>query len=263
MATAFMPETKRGLIRYIVFSAIAAAFLFAVMQPALIIHSFAEEKKPEKIVINDANVTFVPFEDWVGVTRSGMDQRSLDLIPVSYTDMKKDFDENHGCYYAVSSTRLSEMYVSSFEDERSRKIYDTADGEYTLIRDYLSSPFRYKYMKMHNDLSIKRCTDKVKTEAGAVFYMVEYKYDKGEGICYSAVVNGKYISFDFLSKKGELSKTERIEITNLMKSVEVLNIEEREKLDMTQIIIIAGAAFLGIVFVAAIVISVSKKRKEY
>ena len=154
------------------------AFLAALVFLSGMMNVCVSSDEGERMVLSDANVSFVPFEKWIGVTKSGMDQKALDAIPIAYTTMKDDFDDNNGWYYSVNSTRLRELYVTSFADDRSKKIYSTADGSYPLINEYLSSPVRFKYIRRRDKINITSCTDKITTDDGAVFYIVEYDCDK-------------------------------------------------------------------------------------
>ena len=223
--------------------------------------STEQTEEPGRITLTDANVSFVPIDGWLGVSRSGMEQSVLDAIPILKSTMNSDFEKNNGYYYSVDTTRMHELYVSSSSDERSEKIFSSVDGDYTLITDYLNNPSKYLYMSKKNRTYVSKATEKNAVD-NAVFYVVEYSSDYGKGICYSAVVNGKYISFDFRCKTGDFTDIDKINFTNLMKSVKILQVEERPKLDRTQITIIGGVGFLLLILILGIAAVNSKKKRS-
>ncbi len=215
-----------------------------------------------EITIEEANVSFVPPEGWIGVAKNNMVQSSLDAIPVLKSSMENDFSKYHGYYYAVDSTRIHELYISSFSDSVSEQIFNSSDGLYTLISEYLNDPQKHKYFRNYDEARVESSKDRI-SAGGATFYIVEYTSGEGgRGICYSAVVNKKYINFDFYSKNGKISDTDKINYTNFMKTVKILKTEEREQLNTKQIIIIASAAFFVVILLCGVAAALKKKKNR-
>lgn len=244
---------------------IAVSLLTSFVMTASSTVCFAEEVSTEeekgRIVIDSANVSFVQPDGWSGVSTGKMVKKQLDALGVAEATVTSDFKKNNGHYLGKSANKSIQLYVTSFGDDTSEKIFNSNTGDYNLVSEYLNNPEKFKYTTFQNGMVVKRTSDKIMAD-GAAFHLVEYTEGDKMGLCYSTVVNGKYISFDFKGLTGKISDADKIIIVNTMNSVKILNLEEKETLDQDQIIIIGGVAFIAVLFFGSIIAVNNKKKRR-
>ena len=244
---------------------IALSVLTSLVVAASSTVCYAEEESAAaeegRIVIDSANVSFVKPKGWNGVSKDNMEKKQLDALGTVETTVANDFKKHNGHFLGKSANKSIELYITSFGDSTSEKIFNSNTGDYNLISEYLNDPEKYKYMRFDANVRIDRTSDKLMAD-GAAFHVTEYTIGKKSGLCYSTVINGKYISFDFRGLTGTISDADKIVIVNCMNSVNILNVEEKETLDQNQIMIIGGVGFIAILFFGSIIVVNSKKKRR-
>ncbi len=230
---------------------------------AIFIFFAAGELSPvsaEEIILENANISLDTPDGWNIVWTDNAPKETLDLIGINSASMSEDAENFGGCLWGANSNRTFMMYVSTCSDELSEKIFNTESGSYSLISEYLNAPDIHSYLKFERGMQINGVSEKVSLDS-CTFYTAEYETVNGSGICYSTVVNGKYISIDFRRVNGSLTDSDRITAVNTAHSAKILNIEEKPALFSTrQIVLLGGIAFLLIALFAGIII---KRKKSF